>query len=344
MAQITIDWNGAATLTREKVIPRIKDQFFKKNVLMFRLRPKAEEFNGGSFIRQPLSFAPEGGGGQWFAGTDKFDLRIRQPFDSATFYAKNFELPIVIAQDEEDTVDSAESFTRLMTAKMTVAERTVMDTIGGSNGVYNDGSNPKAITGLQFSLSDALAQYGGIPQAASANTWWNHQINSSTFATGPLSDSGSYIQAKNMAPWDNMIAAQNLAAGRNCTMILCNWGVFNELKALANSRTTFFRPQQNSELLKHGYMNFVYNEITIVVDPFVPRSSSGNKPEKVYFIDEEALHFWVHQKRNFSFEGWRKPADQALRVGYIWFRGEMTFDERRTSGVHTTVNTILTSP
>jgi hypothetical protein len=344
MATYTVDWDGTSTLTREKVIPRIKDQFFKKNVLMYRLRPKAEMYSGGAFIRQPLSFSAEGGGGAWFAGTDKFDIRVRNPFTSATYQSKNFELPIVITQDEEDAVDGPESFTTLLQAKMKVAERTVMDSIGGPNGIYNDGSNPKAITGLRFSLSDALAAYGGIAQAGGANSWWNHQIDSTAYATG---SGQSYVFGANMVPWDKMIAAQALASGKYATMILCNWGVFNDLSAMVNSKTTWFRPQQDTELAKHGFINFVYRNITVVVDEQVPRGTTGGltaKHEKVYFIDESALHLWIHTARNFAFEGWRKPVDQALRVAYIWFRGEMTFDERRSSGVHTDVDTTLTSP
>jgi hypothetical protein len=345
MATYTVDWDGTSTLTREKVIPRIKDQFFKKNVLMYRIRPKAEMYSGGAFIRQPLSFSAEGGGGAWFAGTDKFDIRVRNPFTSATFQSKNFELPIVITQDEEDAVDGPESFTTLLAAKMKIAERTIMDSIGGPNGIYNNGTNPKAITGLQASLPDSLTTgtvntwggaYGGISQASGANAFWNHQIDSTAYITGS-GGATNYIQAKNMAPWDTMISKQALASGKYCSMILCNWGVFNELSQIVNSKTTFFRPQQDTELAKLGYLNYVYRNITIVVDEQVPRGvpyGLGAKFEKVYFIDESALHLWIHTARNFAFEGWRKPVDQALRVAYLWFRGEMSFDERRSSGVH----------
>lgn len=351
----TIDWDGAATLTREKVIPRIKDQYFKKNVLMYRLRPKAEMYTGGTFIRQPLSFAPEGGGGQWFAGTDKFDIRVRNPFTSATFQSKNFELPIVITQDEEDTVDGPEAFITLLNAKMKVAERTVMDSIGGPTGIYNAGTNPKAITGLQYAIPDytggapgvydTTKPYGGIPQTTGANTWWNSRGNNTVFITGPSGGSANYVQANNMIPWDNMLADQALNAGKHASMILCNWGVFNELSAMVNSKTTWFRPQQDTDLAKHGFKNFVYRDVTVVVDEQVPRvSSDSNRPEKVYFIDESAMHLWVHTRRDFAFEGWRKALDQALRVAYIWFRGELTFDERRSSGVHSIVRTAATSP
>jgi len=170
MAQYNIDWNGTSTFVREKVIPKIKDQFFKKNAMMFRLRNRAEILSGGKFIRQPLSFAPEGGGGQWWAGTDKFDTRLRQPFDSATYFFKNFEVPVIISQDEEDEVSGPEAWTSLVEAKMKLANRTIMDSLGGSLGIFNDGSNPKAMTGFQFSLQDAItSQYGGIPQAVLDN-------------------------------------------------------------------------------------------------------------------------------------------------------------------------------
>jgi len=356
----SIDWEGTSTLVREKVIPRIKDQFFKKNVLMYMLRPKAEYFTGGTFIRQPLSFAPEGGGGQWWSGTDRFNMTIRNPFTSATFFSKNFELPVVVSQDDEDTVDGPEAFASLVESKMKIAQRTVMDSLGGANGVYNDGSNPKAMTGLRYSLADYTGtgagtaptkNYGGIPASATAYTWWNHQgymgpSGVGNFITGSGSG-GTYIQKANMGPWDDMLSLQGLAAGKFSTLILCNYGVWTEILQMIHAKTQWFRPQQDDTLVKAGFESFRYRMLNVVVDPFVPRGTAYGmtaKHEKVYFIDEESVHLWIHTKRDFSFTGFREGWDQAVRGGHIFFRGELTFDERRSSGVHPDVDCTATSP
>ncbi len=349
----TVDWDQTSTFVREKIIPKVKDQYFKSNALMYRLRPKAEIFTGGRNIVQPLSFAPEGGGGQWWAGSDRFDLRIRNPITAAQFWAKNYELPIVIDQDEEDTVDGPEKLMDLISVKTKIAQRTVMDALGGPNGIYNAGTNPKAITGLEYALPDFTTTapgtfpatgygYGGIPSTASAYTWWNPQGNNTSFATGNATTVGSYLRNTNWGVWDNMLAAQALASGKTCSMILCNWGVFNEGAGLINTNTTWFRPQQRSDLAQAGINSFMYRNKDVVVDEQVPRTAG--RVEKVYFIDEECVHLWVHSKRNFAFQGWREMVDQAVRVAYIWFRGELTFDERRSSGKHSSVDTSLSSP
>ena len=224
---------------------------------------------------------------------------------------------------------------------MKLANRTIMDSLGGSLGIFNDGSNPKAMTGFQFSLQDAItSQYGGIPQAGGVNTWWNHQVDATAYTTG---SGGNFIHNTNAMVLDIMLARQSLAAGRHCTMALCNWGVFNDASGLVNSKTTWFRPQQNQELAKHGFTNFQYRDVVFIVDEGVPRNSS-TKVEKMYYIDEEALHLWIHAKRNFSNSDFRDAYDQAARAMYIWFRGEMGFDERRTSGVQSAITTTLTSP
>ena len=114
-----------------------------------------------------------------------------------------------------------------------------MDALGGPNGIYNAGTNPKAITGLEYALPDFTTTapgtfpatgygYGGIPSTASAYTWWNPQGNNTSFATGNATTVGSYLRNTNWGVWDNMLAAQALASGKTCSMILCNWGVFNE--------------------------------------------------------------------------------------------------------------------
>lgn len=346
----TIDWDGVSTHVGDHVIPTIVDQIFKTNAMMYRLRPKAKIFSGGRSLVQPLSFAPEGGGGQWWSGTDRADLRIRNPFTAAQFFAKNFALPITISQDEEDTVTGPEAAMSLVESKMTVARRTIMDSIGGINGLYNDGTNPKAITGLQYALKAGSSgttpptmSYGGISCSSTANTWWNHQVDHTTYTTGPA---GTYLQdATNGGPfsiWDRMLSSQALASGKSSTLILCNWGVWNEISSLVNSKTTWFRPQQNEAMHKAGFRTFMYRDITIVVDEQVPRNTS-TKVESVYFIDEDAMDLWVHSKRNFSFKGFKEGFDQFIRAAFLEFRGEITFSERRSSGVHDAVNTSATS-
>jgi hypothetical protein len=347
----TVDWDQVTSFCREKIIPKVKDQYFKSNALMYRLRPKAEIFSGGRNIVQPLSFAPEGGGGQWWSGTDRFDLRIRNPITSAQYWAKNFVLNIVISQEDEDTVNGPEKVLDLVATKMKLAQRTLMDSLGGANGIYNAGTNPKAFTGLEYALPDFTGGapgvmppgygYGGIPSTSTAYTWWNPQGDNTAYVTGP---SSTYIDAEAAPwePWDKMLAMQALASGKTCSMILCNWGVFNACARQIHRTTNYFRPQQSSDLAQAGINALMYRGKDVVVDECVPRDAT-TKVEKVYFLDEESIHLWLHANRNFTFEGWQKSFDQGIRAAKIWIRGELTFDERRSSGKHSSVNTSATS-
>lgn len=344
----TIDWDGVNTHSGDKVIPSVVDQYFKKNALMYMLRPRAKIYSGGRSIVQPLSFAPEGGGGQWWSGTDRADLRIRQPFTAAQYWAKNFELPIVISQDEEDIVTGEEALMDLLESKMKVAQRTLMDSLGGANGIYNDGSNPKAITGLQYSLKDPAGanttpptmQYAGINCSSTLNTWWNHQVDGRAYVTGL---GGSYIYETVFGVWDKMFAAQALASGKSSDLILINYGVWNEISFLVNTKTTWFRPQQDSGMHEAGFDNLLYRRKRIVVDEQVPRNAT-TKVEHVYMIDLDAMDLWVHTNRNFSFRGFREGFDQFIRAAFLMFRGELTFNERRSSGVYSNVDTTSTGP
>jgi hypothetical protein len=236
----------------------------------------------------------------------------------------------------------------LVATKMKIAQRTVMDALGGPNGIYNAGTNPKAFTGLEYALPDFTTAapgtmpsgygYGGISSTSTAYTWWNPQGDNTAYTTGA---SGNYVLVANWAPWDNMFAKQALASGKTCSMILCNWGVFNEAAAMVHKNTTYFRPQQSSDLAQAGINSIMFRGKDVVVDEQVPRSAA--KVEKVYFLDEECMHLWLHANRNFAFEGWRQVIDQAVRVAYIWVRGELTFDERRSSGKHSAVDCSATS-
>lgn len=343
----TIDWDQTSTLSRDKIIPKIVDQYFKSNVLMYKLRPKAKVVPGSRSIVVPLSFAPSAGG-MWWAGTDKLDLRIRNEITAAQYFWKNYVLPVTISQDEEDTIDGPEALMSLVEAKMQIAERTLMHDIGGALGIYNDGSNPKALTGLQYALKAYTGTtaptytYAGIPASPTLNTWWLHKGDGTSMATS-TDGTGTYLFGTKFGVWDKMFSSQALDSGRSSDTVLCNHGVFNELRLMVHDKTTWFRPQQNDELVKAGFQTMQYAGKDIVVDEFVPRNAT-TKVESVFFLDTSRMDLYVHQKRNFAFDGWKPGFDQMIRLARFFFRGEIVFSEKRTSGVHSNVDTTATSP
>lgn len=330
----TINWDMVSSLARNKHVPKLKDQFFLSNALFYRWKSRVKSWTGGPSIVVPLSFSPEGGGGAWYAGVDKFDTTVRNPIKAAQYFPKNAQVTVAIDSDEELAATGPEAVLNLVEAKMKIAERTAVDLIGTN--LYNAATNPKAITGLQFAIPETIVStsqtYGGITcggaaVASDANGWWQPNADNTAYVSG---SSGSFMQVVDN-PVSKMWGKIALRSGKQPSIILSNWGAWNDFHNSLSKNERYDRPQQNSELAKVGFRNLMYRSAPWVADERAPRTSAG--VEKVYLIDEDSVSLWVHPQRNMSFENWRKPLDQDARVAYIFWRGEMCFDERRSSGV-----------
>lgn len=218
----------------------------------------------------------------------------------------------------------------LVANKMKLANRTCVSLLGGSQALFSDGSNPKALAGLEKALPDnpsASHTYGGIPCSSTVNPWWRSQVDTTPYITG-TGGGANFVQAANWAPFDKAWSA----IGRNSdglapTLVILGYGGFNDVHAAVIKVDSSFRPQQNTQLREAGFINITYKNATIVVDPQVPRTVANK--EKAYFLNEDSFNLVVHELRDLNFVPWREPVDQFLRVAYITWRGQLCFSERR---------------
>lgn len=341
----TINWDMVSSLAKNKHVPALKDNFFLSNALFYRMKNRQKSWSGGPLIVVPLSFAPEGGGGGWYSGSDKFDTSIRNPIKAANYFPKNAQVTLAIDTDEELAVSGPEAVLNLVDSKMKIAENTMVDLIGTN--LFNAGTNAKAIGGLQLALPDNIVTtaqtYGGIACGGAApssdtNGWWQPNSDATAYTCG---SSGSFYTNTGLNPMSQMFARIGLRSGKQPSVIISNWGSWTEYHNSIAKNERYDRPQQNSDLAKAGFTNLMYRNCPWVVDERAPRNSNGTSSavEKIYVIDEKALTPYVHPQRDMQFEPWRKPIDQDARVAYIFHRMELTFDERRSSGVLSNVDT-----
>ncbi len=326
-------WDQTTSLVQDDMIPRVKDNFFKSNAFYYRQRNRLYRFSGGRSIVVPVFNDQEGGGGTWYAGMDVFDTRVRDPITAAQFYPRNLAIPISISGDQELTVRGDTAIASLIAQKMKIANRTAVHALGGTNGLFNDGSNPKAVGGLEFALKDSLASlaaYGGISRSTTVATWWNHQIDATAYIA-------STFPGTDLAPLAKMWVLIGRASGKKPTLIVGNWGAYTMYHGALVKNERYMRPQQDTDLAKAGFENVMFRSAPWVVDEFAPYNASTKK-EKLYFINEEAMQLAIHTERDIAFSGWRVPHDQDGRVGYIWWRGELINDEMRAHGKMTDID------
>ena len=337
----TINWDMVSALARNKHVPKLKDNFFLSNALFYRMKNRQKSWSGGPLIAVPLGFAPEGGGGSWYSGTDKFDTSVRNPIKAANYFPKNAQVTLAVDSDEELAVTGPEAVLNLVETKMRIAENTAVDLIGTN--LFNSGTNAKAIGGLQLALPaniTGVAQtYGGISCGGSApsadtNGWWQSNSDNTGYTTGAA---GTFmVAAAGSTPMSTMFAKIGLRSGKQPTVIVSNWGSWTDYHNSLAKNERYDRPQQNTDLGKAGFTNLMYRNAPWVVDERAPRASNV---EQVFVIDEKGFSPYVHPKRDMHFRDWQTPIDQDARVAYIFHRMELTFDERRSSGNISSVDT-----
>ena len=166
-------------------MPRVRDNYFLKNAVYYRLKPRVKHYAGGRAIVVPLNFDKEGGGGQWWAGADKMDIRIRNTINASIYYRKNYSVACVVDRDEEDSVRGDTAIASLMDQKMNTCERTAVDAVG--TGLFNAGTDPKAVTGLQYALTPYTGGAPGtMPSIWSPRRRWRCGNSSSAISPRPI--------------------------------------------------------------------------------------------------------------------------------------------------------------
>ncbi|MFN0131275.1 MAG: phage major capsid protein [Phycisphaerales bacterium] len=348
VASRSFDYGQVETIVQDYYLPMIRNQIFFENALYYRLRKRAKMYSGGRAIVQGLSFSVEGGGGQWWAGLDRMDIRPRNTISAAVFYRKNYSVALTVMRDEEDSVRGPEKIASLVESKMNILRPTAVDAIGTA--LFNDGTDPKVIGGLDLvceDTPDTSHTYGGITVSSTVNSWWRNQADTTAYITGANS---TFAGPRGFGPIGRMWSKIRRASGKSPTIIVSNTGAQEDYHAAlagpggAGTATMSGGQrymQQDADLARAGFDNVMYKTAPWVVDERAPHSASNI--EKVYFLHEPAINLCIHDARNMSFDGWYTPNDQRARTGYIDFSGELVCSERRCQGVLTNVDATLTS-
>ncbi len=335
----TIQWDQVSALNRIFHIPQCRDNVFVGNALLMRLKPRIKKRELGKYISAPIRYGMEGGGGEWYSGTDQHDTTIRNPITAAVFQPKNGIVSLAIDEDEELQASTSDAVLNMMEEKFDIAEETAR--YQATMALFNTGTSAKAPTGLGYAIPYAATAYigsqtyGGISCGGSARTsdtfgWWQPHVDSNGGSHYVTGSAGSFMQSA-YNPVSKMFAKIGIASGSQPSLIVSNWGAWTDDHDSLAKNERYDRPQQNTELAKAGFRNLMYRNAPWITDALAPRD--GSNVEYVYLIDESAMNIYWDPRRDFFHEPWRKPVNQSTRVSYIKNRFEIVFRERRSSGV-----------
>lgn len=300
-----LTYDQLSAITLRKIMPKLVDNIFDSNPKLQRAKKKYyTKVDGGTSISQPLGYAQVSSSG-WYSGAETLNTTDNDVMTAAEYSWKQIYANITLNRMDElkNMGDSAKL--NLVKQKTQIAEKTIMDQLG--TGLYNAGTDPKAIGGLRLWLSTS-STVGGISQ--SSYSWWQPQLDTSTTTT--------------------TIGALQAIHNR-CTIGNDGPDVAYTTRTLYNSLYALYQPQQrftDGETAKGGFSSIMFNGIPVIVDSHVPASH-------FIFCNEDYEYLYYHSDEDFRFEPFAKPVNQNVRTAKIYWAGAFGSSNLRMFGALT---------
>ncbi len=306
---MALTYDQLTAVTQRKYIPKLVDNIFDSDPLLKRAKEKGwyTPIDGGTSIFQPLMYAQITAAGS-YAPSATLDTQDNDTFTSAEYAWKFYYANItILGADDHKNMGDAQVLD-FVKNKVMAAEMTLKDKIG--DGLYSDGSTATAIGGLRL-VVDTGNTVGGIDQ--STYSWWQASTEDSTTTTLSISA---------------LQTAYNAASinGKTPTVVLATRANYNRYYALLQPQQRFV----DQETAKAGFSNLMFNGTPYIVGSKVPANH-------IFMLNEEFLNLYYHPKRNFAFDPFIKSTSQDLRIGKIFWMGNLGSSNNRMHGKLTAV-------
>ncbi len=314
--------------TIENRSKKAADNITRNNALLNRMmkRGTAKPFSGGRNLWQELEYA-QNSTVMWYSGYEQINVQPSQIFTAAEFPIRQAAVAVSISGLEELQNAGPEQMIDLIAGRVNNAENTLQSLI--AQGIYNDGTDPKAINGLQqLVAATPTNSVGGID----ANTWqfWRN------ISYGAVTNGGAATTSANIRRYYDTIYPQ-LVRGTDKPDLLVsdntNWRLFNEsLQPL--QRIT------NAELANAGFVSLEYMGAPVVLDGGFQGYSSdpvpvGGVPSGyTWFLNTKYVYYRPHRERNFvPLNPDRYSINQDAVVKLMAWAGNLTIANRRLQAV-----------
>jgi len=317
---VALNVDEISALTENLWVPLIADNVMTSNPLMARLWQRGPKVQGGVKIRAPLMYAKIGAAGA-IQGFDTMTTDADDQFTAADFEWKEYYAAIILSHREMFQNSGEPEQIDHLSAKSQAAEMTLRDLMG--TGLFSDGTtNTKLIDGLN-AVVNTTGTYpsggGGINRAV--ETWWQ-----AGFRLANPAVIGQLTAANALAFFQAGVGALTQQPN-SPTMIVVSQAIFDMAMRsfnIAGSSQYFEDPG----LASLGFETIMFRRIPIVVD-------SHSTADSTWFLNENFLQLYTLQDENFKFEPYRKPINQKVYVGYIFWTGNLICNNPRFQGVYT---------
>lgn len=315
--------------TLENRSKKAADNVTRNNALLNRLEKKgtARPFSGGREIWQEIEYAQNNTIG-WYSGYEVLNVSPSNIFTAATFPIRQAAVAVSISGLEELQNSGSEQMIDLIAGRVKNAESTLSALI--AQGLYSDGTTPKAIGGLQYLVNATPASsVGGID----ANVWpfWQN------IAYGAVTNGGAAATSANIRRYMDSVYVQLVRGTDKPDLIVGDntmWRLFNES----------LQPIQriaNADMANAGFSTITYmDNIPVVLDGGFqgntgdPVPIGGAPSGYMYMLNTSYLQYRPHADRNFvPLNPDRYSINQDAVVKLMAWAGNVTVSNRRLQAV-----------
>ena len=307
------------TTTLDNYRPEIVSNIINNHPLFSRLQTKGNivKCSGGVSFNEKISYASNGtvqSQGEY----DVFNTTPQDVLATATFAQKIVSGTMTMTDLEMKQNSGKEAFINLAEAKKRVLMESMKNYMGGTSGIYSDGtgSGGKDIGGLQLLISDAPTSgtVGGINRA-NYSVWQNKLYD---FSVESVTASASTIQAAFNTLWTRCQAQ----AGELPDLIAADSVYFSYFETSLQTVQRITDPSIGAL----GFSSYKYKNADVFYDPECPASHA-------YFINTNHIFLKYLGKDLLEVGETQRAFNQPAYVTPIMFTGNMTIDNARVHGV-----------
>lgn len=301
--------DSLTSLTQRYIVPTVTDQFFRSNVLFYRLdRSNRRVVRGGSQIEVPLMISGQVASG-WFTG---FDLLLTTPTDNVRNAALDWKEAYANITIDGLTLaknDGPEAIASILKVQSSSARMQLEDQVGSA--LFNDSvSNTKALDGLQGAIDNGTVAgtYAGLGARTTTNSFWQP-------ATGGLDTTTTTLTLASM----QTVFGAATDGSRSPTLLMGTQGNYNRYWNLLQVQQRFPTQAmgQDEQLAKAGFRNLLFNNVPFCVDSHVNTSRAGTTGDSLYYLNEEYIELIFNPKGDFNLGDFIRPVNQDAMVAML---------------------------
>lgn len=326
---VPVGTNVLNSVSRRRILPDIVDNFYRSNVLTYRLLASNKKvLKGGTQIEQPLLFS-RFDTATWYTGFDVLDTTPQDVVKNAAYDWRNVAVTVTVDGPTLRKNSSPESIASLLTTYFEAARMELEDQLG--IGIFSDAvTDSKLIDGIQGAIDNGTvaATYAGLNNRTTTNSFWQPRAGGLDTTTTTLT----------LAAMQTVFGSVTDGA-RHPTLLVGTQGNYNRYWNVLQVQQRF--PSQpmgsDEQLAKAGFTNLLFNNVPFAVDSHANTSRAGTTGDSLYFLNEDFITLAVHPDADMTMEDFIKPVNQDAMVAKLLWMGQLVFSNLQLQGALTAI-------